>query len=47
MRRQPRPAPDVDRSTPALVLKLDANVFHHGGLGVELIRDRKNGEKQD
>lgn len=32
--RQPRPAPDVDRSTPALVLKLDANVFHHGGLGV-------------
>jgi predicted ATP-grasp superfamily ATP-dependent carboligase len=26
--------PDVDRATPALVLKLDANVFHHGGLGV-------------
>ncbi|WP_203612781.1 carboxylate--amine ligase [Amycolatopsis sp. SID8362] len=34
MRRQPRPVPDVDRTTPALVLKLDANVFHHGGLGV-------------
>jgi predicted ATP-grasp superfamily ATP-dependent carboligase len=28
------PAPDVDRDTPALVLKLDPNVFHHGGLGV-------------
>ncbi|PKV95750.1 putative ATP-grasp superfamily ATP-dependent carboligase [Amycolatopsis echigonensis] len=34
MRRQPNSPPDVDRATPALVLKLDANVFHHGGLGV-------------
>ncbi|MGC1210850.1 MAG: hypothetical protein WA890_06215 [Micromonospora sp.] len=25
---------DVDTSTPAVVLKLDPNVFHHGGLGV-------------
>jgi len=25
---------DVDTETPAIVLKLDANVFHHGGLGV-------------
>jgi D-aspartate ligase len=24
----------VDTSTPAVVLKLDSNVFHHGGLGV-------------
>ncbi|GGU15722.1 carboxylate--amine ligase [Lentzea flava] len=30
---QPCP-PELDRDTPALVLKLDANVFHHGGLGV-------------
>ncbi len=26
--------PQVDRDTPAVVLKLDPNVFHHGGLGV-------------
>lgn len=26
--------PDVDTATPAVVLKLDPNVFHHGGLGV-------------
>lgn len=25
---------DIDTSTPAVVLKLDPNVFHHGGLGV-------------
>ena len=25
---------DIDVSTPAVVLKLDPNVFHHGGLGV-------------
>jgi D-aspartate ligase len=25
---------DVDTATPAVVLKLDPNVFHHGGLGV-------------
>jgi predicted ATP-grasp superfamily ATP-dependent carboligase len=25
---------DVDTTTPAIVLKLDPNVFHHGGLGV-------------
>lgn len=25
---------DVDRTTPAVVLRLDANPFHHGGLGV-------------
>lgn len=25
---------DVDTSTPAVILKLDQNVFHHGGLGV-------------
>ncbi|HEX8868596.1 MAG TPA: carboxylate--amine ligase [Lentzea sp.] len=31
----PQPCrPELDRDTPALVLKLDANVFHHGGLGV-------------
>ena len=27
-------SPDVDVTTPAVVLKLDPNVFHHGGLGV-------------
>ena len=26
--------PDFDTSTPAVVLKLDPNVMHHGGLGV-------------
>src|SRR5450755_5096721 len=26
--------PDLDTSTPAVVLKLDPNVMHHGGLGV-------------
>jgi hypothetical protein len=25
---------NVDASTPAVILKLDPNVFHHGGLGV-------------
>jgi predicted ATP-grasp superfamily ATP-dependent carboligase len=28
------PAPEIDTSTPAVVLKLDRNVMHHGGLGV-------------
>src|SRR6184192_4272155 len=32
--RQAGPRPDVDTSTPAVVLKLDPNPFHHGGLGV-------------
>ena len=27
-------APDLDTSTPAVVLKFDPNVMHHGGLGV-------------
>jgi D-aspartate ligase len=30
----PQALADVDTSTPAVVLKLDPNVFHHGGLGV-------------
>src|SRR5450755_1858616 len=35
-RRHPVPAglAGVDTSTPAVVLKLDPNVLHHGGLGV-------------
>src|SRR5215471_8664972 len=29
----PAPLAEVDTSTPAMVLKLDRNVMHHGGLG--------------
>ena len=32
-RRIDRPRPILDTSTPAVILKLDHNVMHHGGLG--------------